>query len=210
MNVALMRADDATIAGMDQEDAMPPTGFADTRWTYADLERLPADGLRHEIIDGMHYVTPSPNLRHQRLVGRLFAGFTLHLLEHPDAGEAFLSPLDVVFSEFDVVEPDLLFVTPDQQDILTPKHVRGAPAIVIEILSPGTRRVDETIKFRLFERSSVREYWLVDPELDQIKVYRRADDGTFPRVAELSAEAGDLLTTPLLRQFSVALPDLFR
>jgi len=189
---------------------MPPTGFAETRWTYADLERLPHDRLRHEIIDGVHYVTPSPNLRHQRLVGRLHAAFVLYLLEHPNAGEAFLSPLDVVFTESDVVEPDLLFVTADQQHILTPKHVRGAPAIVIEITSPGTRKVDETNKFRLFERNAVREYWLVDPDLERVKVYGRGEDSAFSRVAELSAHAGDLLTTTLLDQFTIALKELFR
>ena len=85
-----------------------------------------------------------------------------------------------------------------------------SPAIVIESLSPGTRRVDEKIKFRLFERSGVREYWIVDPELDLVKVYRRAADGTFPRVAELLAEARDTLTTPLLPDFAASLVELFR
>jgi Uma2 family endonuclease len=168
------------------------------------------DGLRHELIDGEHYVTPSPNTRHQRLVGRLFAAFVLYLRDRPEAGEAFLAPFDVVFTQFDVVEPDLLFIATDQRDIVTEKHVRGAPAIVVEILSPGTRKVDETIKYRLFERSGVGEYWLVDPELDVVTMYRRAADGSLPRVAALPAEAGETLTTPLLPGFAVPLADLFR
>jgi Uma2 family endonuclease len=180
------------------------------RLTIHDLARLPDDGLRHEIIDGEHYVTPSPNTRHQRLVGRLHAAFVLYLRDHPEAGEAFLAPFDVVFSDFDVVEPDLLFICTDQHEIVTEKHVRGAPAIVIEILSPGTRKVDETIKYRLFERVGVREYWLVDPPLDLIKVHRRASDGSLPRVAELTAEAGDTLATPLLPGFAAPLAEFFR
>jgi Uma2 family endonuclease len=195
---------------MEGGDAVRPQGTHPARLTYDDFVLFPDDGLRHELIVGEHYVTPSPNTRHQRLVGRLHAAFVLYLRDHPEAGEAFLSPFDVVFTEFDVVEPDLLFIAANQREIVTDKHVRGAPAIVIEILSAGTRKVDEKIKYRLFERSGVGEYWLVDPELDVVKVYRRAADGTLPRVAELTAEAGDMLTTTLLPGLVVPLTDLFR
>ena len=80
----------------------------------------------------------------------------------------FLSPFDVVFSFHDVVEPDLVFVAPDQLDILTDKNIQGTPALVIEILSPSTRKRDRQAKYRLYERTGVREYWLVDPELDAV------------------------------------------
>ena len=182
----------------------------DTRLTYDDFLLFPDDGRRHELIDGEHYVTPSPNTRHQRLVGRLFTAFALYLHDHPGAGEAFLAPFDVVFSHYDVVEPDLLFIAADQGGILTDKHVRGAPALVIEVLSPGTRKVDEQIKRELFERGGVREYWLVDPESDLVKIYRRTADGAFSRVGELSAEREDTLTTPQLPGFGVGLRELFR
>src|SRR5688572_26164959 len=145
--------------------------------TYEDFVLFPDDGKRHEIIDGVHYVTPSPNMRHQDLIGRLYFAITLHLRAHPTAGRVFLSPFDVVFSEFDVVEPDLLFIAADQLAILTEKNVQGSPALVIEILSPSTRKRDEQIKRRLFERGGVREYWLVDPKLDQMKVFRRTPEG---------------------------------
>jgi Uma2 family endonuclease len=81
--------------------------------------------------------------------------------------------------------------------VLTAQHVRGAPELVIEIGSPGTRKRDETIKRRLYERAGVHEYWIVDTELDAIRVYRR-DGAAFARVVELSADAGDVLTTSLL------------
>jgi Uma2 family endonuclease len=183
---------------------------APSRLTYDDLSAFDGDGLRHELIDGEHYVTPAPNTRHQRLVGRLYASFVFYLRDHPEAGEAFLSPFDVLFSQFDVVEPDLLFVAADQQEIVTEKCVRGAPAIVVEILSPGTRTRDETIKYRLFERVGVREYWLVDPDFDCVTVHRRAPDDTLPRVAVLTAAAGDRLVTPLLTGLAIPLSDLFR
>lgn len=194
---------------MEGDTAMEPLR-RDTRLTYDDFLLFPDDGRRHELIDGEHYVTPSPNTRHQRLVGRLHAAFVLYLRDHPDAGEAFLAPFDVVFGRYDVVEPDLLFIAADQGEILTEKHVRGAPAIVIEVLSPGTRKVDEQAKRQLFERGGVREYWLVDPEQDVVKVDRRTADGAFVRVAELRAERRDVLTTPQLPGLEVPLTDLFR
>jgi Uma2 family endonuclease len=120
----------------------------------------------------------------------------------------FAAPFDVVFSDLDVVEPDLLYISRERAGVLTDKHVRGAPDLVVEILSPGTRKTDETIKRKLYERSDVLEYWVVDPELDTIKIYRRAD-GHFERVAELSVEHDDTLTTPLLPEFSATLADVF-
>jgi Uma2 family endonuclease len=86
--------------------------------------------------------------------------------------------------------------------------VTGAPDLVIEIGSPGTRRLDETIKRRVYERSNVVEYWVVDPDIDVIRVYRRSGD-RFERAAELSAEVGDLLTTALLPGLTIPLADVF-
>ncbi len=181
----------------------------DTRLTYDDFVLFPDDGLRHEIIDGVHYVTPSPTRRHQRISGRLHFELEAYLRQHPSAGEVFYAPFDVVISNWDVVEPDLLVIAGDQQDILTEKNVQGAPALVIEILSPGTRKRDEQIKQKLFERSGVREYWLVDPLRNLITVYRRAADGTFPRVAVLAAADRATLATPLLPDFLLELAPLF-
>jgi Uma2 family endonuclease len=196
------------MAGVE-EKAMPPVR-RDTRLTYDDFLLFPDDGRRHELIDGEHYVTPSPNLRHQRLVGRMHAAFVLYLQDHSGVGEAFLAPFDVVLGRYDVVEPDLLFIAVDQAEILTEKHVRGAPAIVIEVLSAGPRKVDEQTKRRLFDRAGVREYWLVDPELDLVKVYRRTAEGPFAPVGELTAEGGDTLTTQQLPGFAITLKELFR
>jgi Uma2 family endonuclease len=189
---------------------MQPATKHDTRLTYDDFLLFADDGQRHELIDGEHYVSPSPTRRHQRLAQRLSLALGKYFESHPDAGEVFFAPFDVVLSNYDVVDPDLLVVTADQQDISAEKHVTGPPAIVVEILSPSTRKVDEQTKYRLFDRTGVREFWVVDPELDLVKVHRRAPDGTLPRVAELTAEAGDMLTTPLLPGFETALSTLFR
>ena len=119
---------------------MPPSAHADMRLTYDDLEYFPEDGKRREIIDGDLYVTPSPSLRHQVLVGRLHVAIANYLAGRPGIGHVFLSPLDVVLSPHDVVEPDLLFVGSNQLDVLRLTNVQGPPALVVEVLSPGTRK----------------------------------------------------------------------
>lgn len=186
-----------------------PAARADMRLTYDDFVLFPDDGKRHEIIDGAHYVTPSPDVRHQTIVLRLVVEIATFLKQHP-VGRVFVAPLDVVLSNHDIVEPDVLFVATDQTDILTEKNVQGPPALVVEVLSHSTRKRDAQAKRRLFERTGVREYWLVDPELDLVKIFRRAADGTFPRVAELSADASEALTTPLLPEFVLPLAAFFR
>jgi Uma2 family endonuclease len=177
--------------------------------TYDDFLRFPDDGKRHELIDGEHYVTPSPNTRHQEISGRLFLLIGTWLETHP-VGRLFYAPFDVVFTSFDVVEPDLLYMSHQRaREILTEKHVTGAPQLVVEIASKGTRERDETIKRRLYERVGVAEYWVVDPALEVIRVYRRSADG-FARPVELSREAGDVLRTDLLPELDLPLPSIFR
>ena len=93
--------------------------------------------------------------------------------------------------------------------VLTPANVQGAPDLVIEIGSPGTRKRDETIKRHLYERSGVSEYWVVDPEVDVVRVYRREGEG-FGRAIERSREAGDVVATPLLPGLELPLARVFR
>jgi Uma2 family endonuclease len=193
---------------MAGSDPMMPASPG-VKLTYDDFMQFPDDGLRHELIDGEHYVTPSPNTRHQAISLQL----TLLIgnwLERNPIGRLFYAPLDVVLSDFDVVEPDLLYLSNARAaDVLSQQHVRGVPELVIEIGSPGTRKRDETIKRRLYERTGVSEYWVVDPEIDTIRVYGREADG-FARVVELSAEAGDVLTTPLLPGLEIPLTRVFK
>jgi Uma2 family endonuclease len=165
--------------------------------------------MRHELIDGEHYVTPSPNRKHQKVSGNLHLLIAGWLEEHP-IGQVYYAPFDVVFSKFDVVEPDLLYVSNERAaEVLTQANVQGAPEIVIEIGSPGTRKRDETIKRRLYERTGVSECWIVDPDIDVVRVYRRQGD-EFDRPIELRAESGDVLTTPLLPDLPLPLARIFR
>ena len=179
------------------------------RLTYDDFVQFPDDGKRHELIDGEHYVTPSPNTKHQTVLGtlhRLIGNF----LDDRTLGRVFLAPFDVVFTDFDVVEPDLLYMSNERAaQILTAKHVRGTPELVVEIGSPSTRARDETIKRRLYERVGVTEYWFVDPEVDVVRVYQRRGE-RFAKAMELSSEAADILTTDLLPGLAMPLERIFR
>jgi Uma2 family endonuclease len=186
---------------------MDPAGHG-TKLTYDDFLLFPDDGKRHELIDGEHYVTASPNIRHQDISGRLYLLIGAWLQDHP-VGRIFYAPLDVLFSRFDVVEPDLLYVSNERaSELLAGQHVTGAPDIVMEIASPGTRKRDETIKRRLYDRGGVVEYWVIDPDTDVIRLYRR-DGPRFGRAIELSREADDILTTPLLAGLDIPLVRVF-
>ncbi len=183
-------------------------GRASAKYTYEDLQTFPeGDGKRYEIIDGELLVTPSPMSRHQSVLGN-FHGLLWAFLQENPIGPVLFAPAEVVLSEVNVVEPDLLFLSNTRMDRLTRKNVQGAPDLVMEVLSESTRRTDQIRKRKLYESVDVLEYWIVDPELETVKVYRKAGD-LFDRPVELSSEAGDALTTPLLPGFKAPLARLF-
>lgn len=182
------------------------SGHSTTKLTYADYLRLPDDGLRHEIIDGEHYVTPSPSVRHQQISGRLFYLIQLHLDTHP-IGAIFYAPLDALLSEFDIVVPDLIYISNDRMRYLTSKNLQGPPDLVIEILSPSTARRDQRLKHDLYERVGVTEYWLVDPERDVVDVYRRQAGDRFAMPTQYARNA--TLTSPLFVDLELRLDRVF-
>jgi len=176
--------------------------------TYDDFVLFPDDGNRHELIDGEHYVSPSPNTKHQSIAMNL-SGLIWSYLQTHSVGRAFAAPFDVVFSNFDVVEPDLLYMSNERaSEILTAQHTRGAPDLVIDIGSKSTRKRDETIKRRLYETFGVSEYWVIDPEGCSVKVHRRMRDA-YQLAAELSLERRDILTTPLIPDLELPLARIF-
>ncbi len=178
------------------------------RLTYEDYRLIPDDGKRHELIDGEHVLSPSPNTKHQRIAGVLLTALKNFLREHP-LGEIFIAPYDVVLSDFDVVQPDLIFVATAQAAIVTEANIRGIPTLVVEILSEGNRKLDETIKRQRFEHYGIPEYWIIDPALDQVKIYRLTG-GRYGQASVLSLEAQEQLTTPLLPALNLPLATLFK
>jgi len=175
--------------------------------TYQDYLQFPEDGRRHELIDGEHFVTAAPNVKHQTLLAlltELLGGF----VRRNKLGRVWATPLDVVLSDFDIVQPDLIFLSRERFQLLTEAHLRGAPDLAVEVLSPSTRRRDLSDKLRLYERSGVTEYWVVDPEEDTVEVYRQ-NEGGYRLEARLSVEQGDTLSSPLFPGWALALEELF-
>jgi Uma2 family endonuclease len=193
---------------MDRPSDMQPARAEPIRFTYEDYLAFPDDGRRHELIDGEHLVTPAPTPRHQELSVRLVVAIANHLAAHP-IGKVYAAPLDIILSDANVVEPDIVFVSREHLAIVGDSGVQGGPDLVVEIVSPSSRRTDEVTKRRLFDRFAVREYWVVDPEIEVVKVYRRTDDGAFACAAEPSREESGVLNTPLLPGFAFALGELF-
>ncbi len=178
------------------------------QYTYEDYLLFPEDGKRHELIAGDHFMSPAPITKHQKALRRIFYKIC-NFLENTPLGELFCAPYDVVFSKIDVVEPDILFVSAERASIITEKNIQGAPDLVIEILSESTRRTDEVKKRNLYERYGVSEYWIVDPELETIKIYKMTDEG-YVRPDLFSLEGQEILVTPLLPNFSIPLSDIFK
>ena len=183
-----------------------------TKLTYEDFVLFPDDGKRHELIDGEHFVTPSPNRRHQTAVSNLTA-ILVPAVRAQGLGRVFVAPFDVVLTRHDVVAPDLLFVSAARSAVLTDANVQGAPDLVVEVLSPSSRRQDEVLKRDLYERGGVAEYWIVDPEAETVKVFRRAEreagSSRFARPLLLTLHEGDALATPLLPGVEVPLAAVF-
>lgn len=165
--------------------------------TYEDLASFPDDGLRRELLGGELVVTPAPRLRHQDVSGRLFVALSNHIAAR-GGGAVYMAPADVVLSDRDVVEPDILFVAESQLGILTDASIQGPPALVIEVLSDA--RVDRVRKRDLYARYGVVEYWVIDPDADRVEIHRlRGERYAKPVILE----PGDALTYERLPGFTL-------
>ncbi len=140
--------------------------------TAADLETMPDDGHRYELIDGTLIVTPSPSVPHQRAVGNLHVELRRRCLA---TLEVMLAPLDVTFSQHTVLQPDLLVAS---REALAGRTMQGGPVLAIEVLSPSTRLVDLTLKLATYEREGTRAYWVVDPLVPSITAWQLGDSGS--------------------------------
>lgn len=176
-----------------------------SKFTYEDLQYIPPDRNRYEIVDGELFVTPSPRTLHQVIVGNLFAELRSHVRQHR-LGRVFVAPLDVVFSFSTVLEPDLIFVSRLRREIITEKNLSGPPDLVVEVLSESTVRLDREIKLKQYALHGVAEYWLVDPDAKTVEAFRLTD-GDYELAARLGF--GDALTSPLLPDLNLPVASLW-
>ena len=140
----------------------------DLRLTYQQYVLFPDDGNRHEIIDGDHYMSSAPGTYHQTVSRRL--QYELYTkIELAGSGQVFNAPIDVQFSPYDVVQPDLVALYANPKARITPAKIIGPPELVVEIISPSTAGNDLELKRNLYERNGVGEYWIVDPHDNSIR-----------------------------------------
>jgi Uma2 family endonuclease len=133
-----------------------------TKLGYPEYACFPNDGRRHEVIDGAHYVNPAPNISHQTVSKRL--QYQLYTqIELRGLGLLFDAPVDVQLSAHDIVQPDLVVVLNARRSIVTPVRIKGAPDLIVEILSPSSIEHDRVLKHGLYQQAGVTEYWIVDP-----------------------------------------------
>ena len=174
------------------------------KFTYEDYKHTPED-KRYELIDGDLIMVPAPRTAHQKssmnLVNPLFTFVTENGL-----GVVFAAPYDVVLSETDVVQPDILFVSNERSHIINEDNIRGAPDLVVEVLSPSTAQRDRTLKRTLYALHGVSEYWQADTDAKNVMVLT-LEDGEF-RVAGIYGE-GQTLVSPLLAGFSLEIDRIF-
>lgn len=147
--------------------------------TWRDVQQTPDDGKRREAIEGELYVTAAPSFRHQRISHRL--AVALHeLLEKPGHGILATAPVGVEFpATGEGVQPDIVFVSEARRGIIADDWIRGAPDLVVEVLSPSTEDRDRSLKLKLYRRQGVPRYWIVDPEAEVVEAW--SFEGEEPR-----------------------------
>ena len=176
-----------------------------TKFSYEDLQHMPPDRNRYEIVDGELLVTPSPKTLHQRIVGNLFAELRQHVRTQR-LGEVFVAPYDVVFTHWTVLEPDVLFVSQSRLQSIGEKYVSGPPDLVVEVLSESTAQVDREIKPKQYARYGVTEYWLIDPDGKTMEIFH-LKEGEYQMAARLGF--GETLTSPLFSGLSLPVSSLW-
>lgn len=163
------------------------------RLTYTDYCALPDDGRRYEILDGDLYMSPAPIPVHQRILLNLVSDLRTHV-RASKLGEVFISPIDVLLGDHDIVQPDIVFVARDQSTIVAAKNIKGSPDLLVEILSPSNTERDIRDKRNIYSRSGVDWYWIVNPEDGTVLELQRVDAA----YAEISRPARRMQFTPKL------------
>ena len=174
------------------------------KFTYEDYKHTPED-KRYELIDGDLIMVPAPRTAHQRSSRDIGLPLVMFVDEN-ELGEVFLAPTDVVLSNTDVVQPDILFVSRERSHIINELNIRGAPDLVIEVLSPSTAQRDRTLKRTLYALHGVSEYWQADTDAKNVMVLI-LEDGEY-KVAGIYGE-GQTLESPLLAGFALEIDRVF-
>ena len=172
--------------------------------TYEDYLNAP-DDERYELLDGELVMIAAPNIAHQRAVLRL-TRLLSDFVEEKELGEVFVAPTDVVLSETNVVQPDVIFISTDRMSIVDTDNIKGSPDLVVEIISPNNPERDLVRKRGIYARHGVEEYWIADPEARSVRVMT-LEGNAYLEAAEYGM--GDVLTSSTLTGLALEVGNVF-
>jgi Uma2 family endonuclease len=175
-------------------------------WTYEDYVRLTGGDDYFEFIDGERFVNPVPTTRHQ-MASWVLEDLLSRFLSERGLGRMFHAPLDVVFADDTVLQPDIVVILNERRDRIRDAGIFGAPDFVIEVLSPSTASRDRREKLGVYARYGVREFWLVDPKLERIEVFILESGNLVKKADHASGKARSLVVLP---GFAAPLADVFQ
>ena len=147
--------------------------------TVYDYRELPEGPPHYQLIEGDLFMSPAPGRYHQDILRNITFIF-FEYLQKKRVGEIYFAPFDVFLTDLNVYQPDMVFVSNTRKAILSDRGAEGAPDLVVEILSPKTAKLDKGVKKEIYSRTGVQELWIVDPDLENIQVYRLAESSDVP------------------------------
>ncbi len=173
--------------------------------TIKDYKLLP-EGAPYQLIEGELVMTPSPTTFHQIISGNLFGKMRDRVKEKGE-GLVLFAPIDIYLDDENVFQPDLVFISKQRRDIIKDDGIHGAPDMVIEILSPSTAYYDIKKKYKMYEKFSVKEYWIVDPEMKGVELFSLTEQSKFLLSASLTEQG--TVKSGILNGFEMTLEEIF-
>lgn len=187
---------------LSEKNGWPAPG----QWRYEDYLRLPDDGKRYEIIEGVLYVANAPSFDHQFAVSRVLFYFQLFTIER-NLGVVLTAPFEIHLSETSKpVQPDVFFIPKENQPTSGAQIFEGVPDLIVEVISPSSMRLDRKTKFDAYEHYGVAEYWLVDPKWRGVEVYTLSN-GEYALLGQYAGN--DLIESAVLVGLQIKASDLF-
>ncbi len=177
-----------------------------TDMTYEDYLKMPEDGKYYQLFEGALVMNPSPNVIHQR-ISRNLQEILLHHIKKHHLGVLLNAPIDVVLAHHVVFQPDLVFVHRDHRQIVTKRAIEGTPDLVVEILSPSTRKLDRADKMRLYAIYGVPHYWIIDPDEETFEVFA-LNEGHY--VLKTVLDRKDSYIADELEHLTIVLDEVFK
>lgn len=176
------------------------------KFTYSDYMFYPSNGKQLQLVEGEFYMTPAPKTYHQD-VSRNLEFLLQDFVAKYNLGKIYYAPTDVFLSDKDVVQPDILFISKQRRQIIKKAYIKGAPDLVVEILSETTQKLDLQVKHTLYAKYGVKEYWIVDPDKKKVEVLRLRKKGYGK--GEIY-KSGQILTSHVLTGLQIIVSDIFK